>query len=72
MAKAERHPGEICPCFGFIVTNMSRPAKRVSMFYNHRGTAEQRIAGLFGMGIPATISVCRQFGIGMGKRKGAK
>jgi Transposase DDE domain group 1 len=28
---------------GFIVTNLSRPAKRVVAFYNHRGTAEQYI-----------------------------
>jgi hypothetical protein len=28
---------------GFIVTNMARPAERVVMFYNHRGTAEQWI-----------------------------
>jgi hypothetical protein len=25
------------------MTNMSRPAERVVMFYNHRGTAEQHI-----------------------------
>ena len=28
---------------GFIVTNLSRPTKRVVAFYNHRGTAEQHI-----------------------------
>ena len=28
---------------GFIVSNMTRPAERVVMFYNHRGTAEQHI-----------------------------
>jgi hypothetical protein len=28
---------------GFIVTNLTRPAKRVVRFYNGRGTAEQQI-----------------------------
>ena len=28
---------------GFVVTKLSRPAKRVVAFYNHRGTAEQWI-----------------------------
>ena len=28
---------------GFVVTNMTRPAERVVMFYNQRGTAEQWI-----------------------------
>ena len=37
------HPGELYPRVGFIVTNMSRPAERVVMFYNYRGTAEQYI-----------------------------
>ena len=31
------------PRVGFIVTNLSRPTKRVVAFYNHRGTAEQHI-----------------------------
>jgi hypothetical protein len=31
------------PLFGFIVTNLARPAERVVAFYNHRGTAEQWI-----------------------------
>ena len=43
MAKVEWHPGELYPRVGFIVTNMTRPAERVVMFYNHRGTAEQWI-----------------------------
>jgi len=43
VAKVEWHPGELYPRVGFIVTNMSRPAERVVMFYNHRGTAEQHI-----------------------------
>jgi Transposase DDE domain group 1 len=29
VAKVERHPGEIYPRVGFIVTNMTRPAERV-------------------------------------------
>jgi hypothetical protein len=43
IAKVEWHPGELCPRIGFIVTNMSRLAKNVVAFYNHRGTAEQWI-----------------------------
>ena len=43
MAKVERHPGELVPRVGFIVTNLSRPTERVVAFYNHRGTAEQNI-----------------------------
>ena len=31
----------VYPRVGFIVTNMTRPAERVSKFYNGRGTAEQ-------------------------------
>jgi len=43
VAKVEWHPDELYPRVGFIVTNMSRPAERVVMFYNQRGTAEQWI-----------------------------
>ena len=43
VAKVEWHPGELYPRVGFIVTNMTRPPERVTMFYNQRGTAEQRI-----------------------------
>ena len=43
VAKVEWHPGELYPRVGFIVTNMTRPAERVVVFYNHRGTAEQYI-----------------------------
>jgi len=43
VAKVEWHPGELYPRVGFIVTNLTRPAERVVMFYNHRGTAEQYI-----------------------------
>ena len=35
--------GALYPRAGFIVTNMTRPAERVVMFYNQRGTAEQHI-----------------------------
>ncbi len=34
---------ELCPRVGFIVTNLSRPAERVTKFYDGRGTAEQYI-----------------------------
>jgi hypothetical protein len=44
-AKMEWHNGELFPRVGFIVTNLSRPAKRVVRFYNQRGTAEQWIKG---------------------------
>ena len=43
VAKVEWHPGELVPRVGFIVTNLSRPTKRVVAYYNHRGTAEQHI-----------------------------
>ncbi len=43
VAKVEWHPDELYPRVGFIVTNLSRPAKRVVAFYNQRGTAEQHI-----------------------------
>ena len=43
VAKVEWHPGELYPCVGFIVTNLSRPAECVVAFYNQRGTAEQWI-----------------------------
>ena len=43
VAKVEWHPRELYPRVGFIVTNMTRPAERVVMFYNQRGTAEQWI-----------------------------
>ena len=31
------------PRVGFLVTNLTRPAERISKFYNGRGTAEQWI-----------------------------
>jgi hypothetical protein len=43
VAKVEWHPGELFPRVGFIVTNLSRPAERVTLFYNQRGKAEQYI-----------------------------
>ena len=43
VAKVEWHPGELYPRVGFIVTNMTRPPERVTLFYNRRGTAEQYI-----------------------------
>src|SRR5271154_3430882 len=43
VAKVEWHHGELYPSVGFIVTNLTRPAKRVVRFYNQRGTAEQWI-----------------------------
>ena len=39
VAKVEWHQGELYPRIGFIVTNLTRPAGRVSKFYNGRGTA---------------------------------
>jgi hypothetical protein len=43
VAKVKWYPGELYPRVGFIVTNLARPAERVVVFYNHRGTAEQWI-----------------------------
>ena len=45
VAKVEWHGGELFPRIGFIITNLSRSAKRVVRFYNQRGTAEQWIKG---------------------------
>ena len=39
VAKIEWHPGELLPRVGFVVTNLSRTAERVVVFYNRRGTA---------------------------------
>ena len=41
--EVEWHQGELYPRVGFIVTNLTRPNKRVVKFYNGRGTAEQYI-----------------------------
>jgi hypothetical protein len=43
VAKVEWHQGELWPRVGFIVTNLTRPNRRVIKFYNGRGTAEQCI-----------------------------
>jgi hypothetical protein len=43
VTKMEWHRGELFPRVGFIVTNLSVPAKGVVHFYNGRGTAEQWI-----------------------------
>ena len=49
VAKVEWHPGELYPRVGLdplrgsSVTNLSRPAERVTLFYNQRGKAEQYI-----------------------------
>jgi hypothetical protein len=49
VAKVEWHPGELYPRVGLdrlhrsSVTNFARPAERVVVFYNQRGTAEQHI-----------------------------
>src|ERR687896_1933957 len=42
-AKVQWHQGELYPRVGFIVTNLTRPNRRVVKFYNGRGTAEQWI-----------------------------
>jgi Transposase DDE domain group 1 len=43
VAKVEWQPGELYPRVGFIVTNMTRPPERATLFYNQRATAEQHI-----------------------------
>ncbi len=43
MAKVEWHPDDLYPRVGFIVTNLSRSAERVTWFYNQRGKAERHI-----------------------------
>ena len=37
VAKVEWYPSELFPRVGFIVTNLSRPAERVTLFYNQLG-----------------------------------
>jgi hypothetical protein len=60
IAKIEWHPGELYPRVGFIVTNLSRPAERVVVFYNKRGTCEQWIKEGNGA-IKWTRLSCRSF-----------
>jgi hypothetical protein len=43
LTKVEWHQGELWPRDGFIVTNLTRPSRRVVKVYNGRGTAEQHI-----------------------------
>ena len=43
MTQVEWHQGELFPRVGFIVTNLSYPARGIVNFYNGRGTAEQWI-----------------------------
>ena len=43
VARVEWRPSELFPRVGFIVTNLSRSAERVTLFYNQRGKAEQCI-----------------------------
>ena len=43
MTKVEWHQGELFPRVGFIVTNLSYPARGIVNFHNGRGTAEQWI-----------------------------
>ncbi len=43
VAKVEWHSDELFPRVGFIVTNITRRARKAVKFYNGRGTAEQRI-----------------------------
>ena len=52
VAKVEWHLGELYPRVGFIVTN--RPAGRLEMFYNQRGTA--------GSGSPCVREVAARIG----------
>jgi hypothetical protein len=40
VAKVEHQAGELFPCVGFIVTNLTLPSQAVVRFYNKRGTAE--------------------------------
>ena len=66
VAKVEWHQGELYPRTGFIVTNLSRSPKRISKFYNGRGTAEQYIKEASwrcaGRGCPATPSATTRCG----------
>jgi hypothetical protein len=60
VAKVKWYPGELYPRVRFIVTNLARPAARVVVFYNHRGTAEQWIKEGKGA-IKWTRLLCRTF-----------
>ena len=56
--------------FGYIVTNLSRPAKRVVAFYNRRGTAELYIKKVKGA-IKWTCMSCRTFAANAAARMSA-
>ena len=43
VAKVEYHPGELVPRVGLVVTNLTRPTKRVVAFYSQRGKTERHI-----------------------------
>ena len=43
IAKIELHMGQLYARINYVVTNLTRPPKRVVKFYNGRGTAEQWI-----------------------------
>ncbi len=55
-----RHPGELVPHVGFIVTNTARVAENVVGFYNKRGTCQQWIKEGKGA-IKWTRLSCRSF-----------
>ncbi len=43
VAKIERHPGDLFPKIGFVVTKLPMEPDRIIRFYNQRGTAEQHV-----------------------------
>jgi len=43
VAKIERHPGDLFPRVGFVVTNLLMEPEWIIRFYNQRGTAEHHI-----------------------------
>ena len=43
VARVERHPGDLFPKVGFVVTNPPMEPDRIIRFYNQRGTAEQHV-----------------------------
>ncbi len=43
VARVERHPGDLFPKIGFVVTNPPMEPDRIIRFYNQRGTAEQHV-----------------------------
>jgi hypothetical protein len=66
IAKVEWHPGELYQRVGFIVTNMSRPAERVVVFYNkarHVRTMDQGRQGCDKLDAAAVPDVRGQCGL---------